>query len=123
MSQNFVPCLLDFDGNFYGMLGGFTRLRDCRGKRLRVGDTVRAVHQGGQVIEETPIIFPNDGSPTGCYASVYGISDTCAEDGSIFGGWMITKIRGVDEIPDSETINPHPQNDPRYAITYCKTEP
>lgn len=119
--KDFIPHLEDMGGQFYGMLGGFTRIRDMRGKLLRVGDTVRASHNSGNTLQETPVIFPNDDSDTGSYPSIYGISNTCSPDGSVFGGWMITRIRGFDEVEDGESVNPHPAGDPRYAITYVKS--
>jgi hypothetical protein len=105
-------------GYFYGMIGGFTRIRDSRNKLLKVGDTVTAYHISGSVLEETPVTFQNDGTAYGSYPSIYGISQTCSEDGGIFGGWSITKKRGYEEIEDGEIINPDPNKDQNLEIVY-----
>ena len=107
-------------GYYYGMLGGLTRIRDSENRLLRVGDTVTARHIGGSVLDETPVIFPNDGSQDGSCPSVYGISQTCSPDGKVFGGWSITKKRGYEEIGGGEVINPDPDNDPALALVYRK---
>jgi hypothetical protein len=107
-------------GYFYGMLGGFTRIRDSRNTLLKVGDTVTAYHNSGSTLDETPVIFQNDDTPQGSYPSIYGISDTCSADGQVFGGWSITKNRGYEEIEDGEIINPSPDQDPGLEIVYKK---
>lgn len=108
-------------GYFYGMLGAFTRIRDSRNRLLRVGDTVTAYHIGGSVLEETPVIFQNDGTPYGSYPSIYGISETCSAEGTVFGGWSIVKKRSCEEIENGEVINPDPNKDPNLAIVYVIT--
>ena len=116
----FIEHLENHWGYFYGLIGGFTRIRDCCNVLLKVGDTVNAVHSSGSRLEETPVIFPNDNTPTGSYPSIYGISATCSQDGKVFGGWVISKKRGYEEIADREIINPDPSQNPNLEIVYIK---
>ena len=112
------PHLENHWGYYYGLLGGFTRIRDSENTLLKVGDTVTAYHVSGSVLEETPIVFQNDDSANGSYPSVYGISDTCSPDGSVFGGWSITKKRGYEEFENGEVINPSSDQDINLEIRY-----